>query len=209
MKELRIFNPTGLTVSATVINTTTGTTTSVALTETLSGYYVADFPTIAAGTYDVRFSDGTNNIGVTTLVWNGTTATTIQTTEIENYISALGLTVNISSPISTSGTITIVAGDDYNSADGRAITISFTGVPDLTGGNVELNTYRITDRYLAFSVTGIVTNPSNNPTIAFNLAKTTTSILNVGDPGYEYAVVAILANGDKITLQTGDLVVTE
>lgn len=130
-------------------------------------------------------------------------------------------------PLSSSGQITIMAGDDYKAADSRAMVFANTAGswPNLTSaaiwfvgqaGNFPPQQPSNIPLPLAFPSAlippqaGTVVSPSG-PTqaVQVELSATFTSVRpspSVTDL-YAYAVFAILSNGDIVTLQTGPLYV--
>jgi hypothetical protein len=116
-----------------------------------------------------------------------------------------GADVTISSPVASDGTtITIVRGDDYNSADGRSII--WTGEtadqwPDLTGATVVLTAINQND---ILKKTLTVTQPTGTQQFNMQLTNTETEITS---GRYKYDVQATLASGRVITLLVGELIV--
>ena len=116
-----------------------------------------------------------------------------------------GADVTISSPVASDGTtITIVRGDDYNSADGRSII--WTGEtddqwPDLTGATVVLTAINKSD---LLKKTLTVTQPTGTQSFNMQLNNAETEITS---GRYKYDVQATLASGHVITLLVGELMV--
>jgi len=110
-------------------------------------------------------------------------------------------TVVVNAPLSTDGqTLTLVVGDDYYEADGRAIEFrpSTDGDwPDLTGAQVVLTVSTDYGQVL-LSVAGTVVNPTTNKLVRFELSSTDTNNLRHG--ANKFAVEATLANGHNVTL---------
>jgi hypothetical protein len=105
--------------------------------------------------------------------------------------------VTIQSPISVTGDVTIVSGDDYLNADGRALSWSSGTWPNLTGATVTL-TVRGPSRNVLLTKTGAV--PTSN-SVRFDLTKTDTA-LAAGT--YPFVVAAALAtSSDEVTLVNG------
>ena len=109
--------------------------------------------------------------------------------------------VTVTSPVATDGTsITIIRGDDYANADGRAFTFTGATWPTLTAGAVAL----IVD------VSGTATSYAGTVTGAqacrVEMTDTQTSALTPG--AYAYDLQATLAGGSIVTLVQGLLLVT-
>jgi len=102
--------------------------------------------------------------------------------------------------------ITIVRGDDYKLADNRAISFRPASPPNLTGASVSLLIISAANNTTVGTTIGTVTNPALNPTITFDMSATQTAALPVtprGQYALRYAVAAVLADGDKATLESG------
>lgn len=116
-------------------------------------------------------------------------------------------TLNITSAINADGDLELIAGDDYNQADGRAITITNADGtwPDLTNAEIHFTANRSGARLLTFA--GAVTTPTGTQTVT--LEPTADDLPTPADAApawiYRYAVTARLANGHTVTLQTGTL----
>ena len=82
-RELRINYDASKTVTAKVVSAADGTSTTVSLAESPAGYYVANFPAVAAGTYDIAYIESGYIIGGETINWTGTAATTLSTVKTE------------------------------------------------------------------------------------------------------------------------------
>lgn len=127
----------------------------------------------------------------------------------------------------TTGQVTIVAGDDYKAADGRGCVITNAAGtwPDLTtakvyfvgqNGNFPPQQPQApggTLQPLAFPnaliapILGTVVTPAGNQQVSFDLPAASTAIRpnpTVNDL-YAFALYAVLASGDIITLLTGPL----
>lgn len=109
--------------------------------------------------------------------------------------------VTVTSPVATDGTsITIIRGDDYANADGRAFTFTGATWPTLTAGSVAL----IVDvNGTATSYAGTVTGAQ---ACRVEMTDTQTSALTPG--AYDYDLQATLASGNIVTLVQGLLLVT-
>ena len=111
--------------------------------------------------------------------------------------------VTVTSPVATDGTsISIIRGDDYRNADGRALTFSGATWPTLTGGAVAL----IVDvNGTPTSYAGVITGAQS---CYVELTDTQTALLTPG--AYDYDLQATLAgvDGSVITLVQGLLLVS-
>lgn len=108
-------------------------------------------------------------------------------------------TVGVAAPVTSSGVVTIVAGDDYLLADGRQIDFdapSSNFWPNLTGAAV---TWNISDGALV--VSGTVVTPTGNQRVRFQPVGTQTDDLTRGN--YPYSVKAVLSGGSVVTLVLG------
>ncbi len=118
-------------------------------------------------------------------------------------IGTAPLAVTVVSPVAASGAVMIVAGDDYKTAESRNLTWTDSGQvwPDLT---------------LASSVTLIFTNGTNTVSctgtfvVRTGTAKQVSAIITAAQSAvpvgaYRYAVVAVFADGDVVTLVKGPL----
>jgi hypothetical protein len=116
-----------------------------------------------------------------------------------------GADVTISSPVASDGTtVTIVRGDDYNSADGRSIV--WTGAtsdqwPDLSGATVVLTAINQND---ILRKTLTVTQATGTQQFNMQLTNEETEITS---GRYKYDVQATLASGNVITMLVGELIV--
>lgn len=119
-------------------------------------------------------------------------------------------TINVVSPLSASGDLTLIAGDDYLSADGRAIEFANTAGtwPNLTGATIFLIAIR--NGSTLIEVLGSVVTPTGS-----QLVKVEPTADDLATPAnaaasweYTYGVYATLSNGHKVTLQTGRLTLT-
>ena len=116
-----------------------------------------------------------------------------------------GADVTISSPVASDGTtVTIVRGDDYNSADGRSII--WTGAtadqwPDLSGSTVVLTAINQND---ILRKTLTVTQATGTQQFNMQLTNEETEITS---GRYKYDVQATLASGNIITMLVGELIV--
>ena len=112
------------------------------------------------------------------------------------------LTVTLTAPVATSGNaITVIRGDDYLNADGRALAFTGTNWPVITGGAVAL----IVRFPTVTSYTGVVTGAA---ACYIELTDTQTALLTPGV--YDYDLQATLAGvgGSVITLAQGTFTVS-
>lgn len=108
-------------------------------------------------------------------------------------------------PVISSEEVALVRGDDYFNADGRALTFSSTGWPDLTG----VISLSFTGRGDPSDVIGFITTGSavmagsSSQTVRFEVASSQT--INLGAGAYKFDVAAVLSNAHKATLAIGSL----
>lgn len=106
--------------------------------------------------------------------------------------------VNVVAPASADGNITLIYGDDYLHADGRALTFSGTNWPTITGGTVAL---RVQSDNIV-SITGtVVTSASCRVEI------TSAQVNSIGLGTWAYDLQITLSNAHVITLQQGIMTV--
>jgi len=112
-------------------------------------------------------------------------------------------TVVYTGPVSPVGSIlTLIRGDDYMSADSRAIAFSISGsFPSWAGAtaNIELQTGPTIE-----TVVGVIEATTGTPRgVHFDVTTTTTTALS-GQNG-KFQVVIVMSNGDRITVTQGVL----
>jgi hypothetical protein len=118
-------------------------------------------------------------------------------------------TVVVVSPISTTGKITLVSGDDYKAANNRAL--SFTNAagtwPNLTGAVISFTTYRNETIVIGPVTGGITTAVGPNQQVTIELTRTQTEMGAYVGPSwfYSYVVIATLSDGNVVTLAQGAL----
>jgi len=100
-------------------------------------------------------------------------------------VTVVSGTINIVSPIATSGDLDIISGDDYKAADGRAITWSSSDWPDLTGATITFNTGG-----LSYAMTATVVGSGVSQTVQLELTTTQSQEL-YGE--FDFKVKAVLA----------------
>jgi len=116
-------------------------------------------------------------------------------------IGALAVTVR--SPVASSGTITLYAGDDYDATHGRSVdfSVAVADVPDLAGATVNLKAKQATWTATACTSDGTDWTIVVEPDAAGTAALTWTQ--------QSYELEATLADGDVVTLATGMLIVVK
>lgn len=125
-------------------------------------------------------------------------------------VGALGsAAVTVVAPVTSSGDITVVRGDDYAAADGRALSWTDTGGawPDLTGATIVLTAQRAGQPHV-WDVTCL--NPGDDEqTLQAEPTSAQTALLHPGQRGYKFDIQATLANTRVVTLVLGVVSVTE
>ena len=114
-------------------------------------------------------------------------------------------TVTVVSPLAADGTeLTIVKGDDYNSADSRQITWSSTGWPDLTGATIAFNYWNPKNFGERGTFSGSVSSAGGGTQIVqLELTAAQTNTLKVGKQRLRYEVEATIS-GRQVTLVSSD-----
>lgn len=107
-------------------------------------------------------------------------------------------TVTVVSPVATDSAITLIYGDDYLFADGRALTFTGTNWPTITGGTVALNVQSPTVVSLPGTVTGAA---------ACYVPLTSTQVASIGEGSFDYDLQVTLTNGHVVTLVQSTLAV--
>ncbi len=168
-----------------------------------SGRYVFTFPAVTAGTYTAIYSSGGFIVGSDTIAWDGSAI--VDTAGA--VIAALGTApaVTVVSPIAADGSISIIRGNDYRSADARAFTFTFSGIPSLIGATVSLAFFDS----LSGAVTTFSGTVASSTSITIELTAAQTSALAAGDPAYTYDVTATFTDAHTATLQRGLVTVTD
>jgi len=110
------------------------------------------------------------------------------------------LAVTVSSPVAASGAVTLYASDDYDATHGRSIdfTVAVADVPNLAGATVKLKTTQATWTATA------CTSDGTDWTIVFEPDAADTAAIT--DTRQNYELEATLADGDVVTLATGELI---
>jgi hypothetical protein len=155
-----------------------------AFTSTIAGYLDAAISTRAAET-------GGNLAGLVTTV-----------AAVDAKVSALGASVvTVTSPVSVdASTVTLVCGDDYYDADGRALTFTDSGgtYPAFTAGTCKF-TVRDLAKGTDTETAGTIVDAN---TVRFELTKTATGAWTAGGK-YRFDVEVTLASGHEVTVATG------
>ncbi len=108
--------------------------------------------------------------------------------------------MTVVSPVASDGTaISLVRGDDYANADGRALTFTGSTWPTLTGGTVALKVY------MAGTVTSYAGVITGAQACYVALTDVQTAAMAVGT--FAYDLEATLSGGNVITLVQGVLTV--
>jgi hypothetical protein len=113
--------------------------------------------------------------------------------------------ITVNNPIAANNVLTLVQGDSYFAADGRALDFSSTSWPVLTDAEIVFTANTEGD---SIEVEGSVITPTGaTKTIRVELDDADTEALTVGNSIYKYDVQATLANGHIITLVRGEMTV--
>jgi len=144
------------------------------------------------GSNNVKAASGGDSPGITTLL-----------------ARTAGSNITVLNPVGTNGSITLIRGRDYKAADGLALSlVNVAGTwPNLTGAtSITLYAKSTQTGLVAFSVAGTSPVPTGaNQSVRFEVAAATTAAIpatgNVFP--YSYEVVAVLSDGNTVSLQTG------
>ena len=111
--------------------------------------------------------------------------------------------VTTTSPVAVSGDVTIVRGDDYNAADGRALdwTDVSAAWPDLTGATIAV-TVQTTATTTWTKAGSVVTPTGSGKKVRVEPTAADTATF-AGGASYPFDVQATLASGRKVTLLRG------
>lgn len=118
-------------------------------------------------------------------------------------VSLLGAnSIAVSSPITYTGSISIIAGDTYSADDGRAITWTqqVGSWPDLTGATIQI------DSGTWFHPCSIINAGTDEQSIRLELTSSESTPMVPGSRSYQLR--ATLGNGHIITLATGLMTVS-
>jgi calcineurin-like phosphoesterase family protein len=121
-----------------------------------------------------------------------------------------GTVINVISPLNPESLqLTLVRGDDYAAADGRALEWSSSDWPDLTDATVIFSAVPAKKSVSGkWSTTATVVHPGETTQIVrVELTTTQTASLDVGPNAYLYDIEATLVNGHRVTLATGKITV--
>jgi hypothetical protein len=155
-------------------------------------------------------------VGLASGLPNVTAANMLSAGAIAAAIQNLGaISFTLVSPIMQNGSISIVAGDDYYNADGRALTwTSSAGVwPNLTGATIALTgnlspSIPPNGGSRSYNVAGVVSaGGTGTQSVYVELPKATTIAMAVGAMAYDFALIATLSDGHLATLAQGTLTV--
>lgn len=102
--------------------------------------------------------------------------------------------VTYTGPVSTGGTVSLIAGDDYKAADSRALTWTVTGGPSLTDATIHL---------VIGAVTATGSESGGTVSVDVTAAQTTSLLTQPVQTRGIYQLVATLADGDIYTIATG------
>lgn len=206
LNEPTVWNDMGGRTLSSSGNTAVAAATWASGTRTLTsfGTLVADVATAvwAAGSRTLT-SFGTLVADVASAVWAAATRTLTSFGSLVSDLIAAGGSVTVISPLTQNGRrLEIVQGDDYADADGRAISWSSTGWPDVTGATVNFVGLS-TDGSDSFtwSMTAI-----DSDTVRLELTAAQTSARSASSL-YSYAVQATIG-GNKVTLARGQMKVS-
>jgi hypothetical protein len=155
---------------------------------------------------------------LSTIEWNGSSAADLNTI-IAEFAEAI---IVVTSPVATDGSISIVQGDSYTTANGRALTwtVATASLPDMTGADVSIglatpaNYVKTGFETPALEVAGTIsTNGANTIfTIEFSAAQTaglSTALDHNCAEAYVYQLRVELGSGELYTIQLGNVAVTK
>jgi hypothetical protein len=122
------------------------------------------------------------------------TAYAYGTDVIGSALFAAGALGTYTGPVAATGTVNLIAGDDYKTTDTRALTWTVTGTPSLSGATIRLKIGSLT-----------ITGSASGTTVSVELtaANTTTLLGSSSRAGGTYQLVATLSNADIVTLANG------
>lgn len=203
-------------VNASAISSTDWAVGMIDLTEDATsdgigtGTYVGSFPPAEAGEYYIEFFTGSSPSpgqaarGVQVIYWLGTSATNLESVAAdvdairERTDKLVVGQITLMNPLSKTGILTLVRGDDYTLATNKAILFEDTGAtcPDLTGASVKLTIRSNHTDALQMSVVGTVLAPRK---IRFEPTHADTTKLVVGSLAAYYDVQAVLPDGSVVT----------
>lgn len=164
----------------------------------------ADIAAIEAQTDDI----GTAGAGLTAIPWNASWDAEVQS-EVTDALAASSIPLTVVSPLAVNSNLTLIRGDDYYNADGRAITFTFTSAPDITGATARFKW--TVDGALVGTTSGIAGTVTSSTTcyFEFNSTHTTQTPTHTGNVQtstiYRYDAEFTLTNGHVCTLARGEL----
>ena len=117
--------------------------------------------------------------------------------------------VEVISPVDPdTSIITLVRGDDYPDADGRALRWSSSQWPDLTGATITFTAQHISQPASVLQTAGAVLPPeAGSQTVQVELTSEQTDLLIPGVRAYWYDLEAKLASDRIVTLVKGQMTV--
>ena len=123
----------------------------------------------------------------------------------DDLVSLFGAaTVEITSPVASSGTITLYAGDDYPQAHARQISVAVADASHALGLDAALATVKLKCAQATWEAAS-VTSTTDGYTVTFEPTAAETSALTLTRQAYE--LEATLADESVVTLARGTLVV--
>jgi len=111
-------------------------------------------------------------------------------------------TVTVTSPVAESGTINLMAGDDYKPAEGRQVVVNVADAVHALGLDAAQAVVRLKCAQATFTAASVASTTAGYA-VTFALTHEDTVKLTVSRQSYE--VEAVLANSDVVTLATGTL----
>lgn len=202
----------------------------IALSEqTSSGTYIGSFPSgiTTAGRYRVTVYQqlggspaiGDLKIGSSTIDWDGSAEVGVNDSAI--VLAKLNASVvQVSGPVAPDGSLPIVQGDDYRTADGRALswTIADWSGPDVDDIQIELRlvkraNYEAGAAAAEQTIAGAIAMAGADALVSVDLTSAQSAALEaVSWPvkhNYVYQLVAIDVDDHEITLRLGPATITQ
>jgi hypothetical protein len=150
--------------------------------------------------------------------WNGTEAIDLGTI----YAEFSETIIVVTSPVATDGSISLVQGDSYTTANGRALTwtVATASLPDMTGAEVSIGlatpaNYKKTGfETPTLEVAGTITTSGANTIFTIELSAAQTAGLSTAldhncAVAYVYQLRVELSNDQLYTIQLGNVAVTK
>jgi hypothetical protein len=106
--------------------------------------------------------------------------------------------VTVTGPVTAGGAVTIVKGDDYFAADGRALEWQSADWPNLTGATITFRVLQQIRDDVLLTKAGSVVTPTGTAKVRTELTAAETGGLSAG--GHRFEVVATLSSGRVATL---------